>query len=36
MVKKNKIKLDRVAEELLKTETLDREGFEKIVGKKQK
>jgi len=36
LVKKNKIKLDRVAEELLKTETLDREGFEKIVGNKSK
>ncbi|KKR11864.1 MAG: ATP-dependent zinc metalloprotease FtsH [Candidatus Woesebacteria bacterium GW2011_GWA1_39_21] len=34
LVKKNKTKLDKVAAELLKTETLDREQFEKIVGKK--
>ncbi len=34
LVKKNKVKLDNVASELLKTETLDREQFEKIVGKK--
>lgn len=34
LVKKNRIKLDKVAEGLLKYETLDREGFEKIVGKK--
>ncbi|KKQ73645.1 MAG: ATP-dependent zinc metalloprotease FtsH [Candidatus Woesebacteria bacterium GW2011_GWB1_38_5] len=34
LVKKNKVKLDKVAEELLRTETLDRDQFEKIVGKK--
>ena len=34
LVKKNKAKLDKVAEGLLKYETLDREGFEKLVGKK--
>lgn len=34
LVKANKKVLDSVAEELLKKETLDREDFEKIVGKK--
>lgn len=34
LVKKNKLKLDKVAEALLKFETLDREEFEKVVGKK--
>lgn len=35
LVKKNKIKLDKVAIALLQFETLDREGFEKIVGSKR-
>lgn len=35
LVKKNRKKLDEVSEELLKKETLDREEFEKIVGKKE-
>lgn len=34
LIKKNKDKLDKVAEKLLEKETLDREAFEKIVGKK--
>ncbi len=34
LVRKNRIKLDKVAEELLQFETLDREQFEKVVGKK--
>lgn len=34
ILKKEKKMLDRVAEELMKKETLDREDFEKIVGKK--
>ena len=35
LIKKHKAKLDEVAEALLKTETIDKEKFEKIVGKKQ-
>lgn len=35
MVKKNRKKLDEVSEALLKDETLDRDEFEKIVGKKK-
>jgi cell division protease FtsH len=35
IIKKNKTKLDDVAKALLKTETIDKEEFEKIVGKKQ-
>jgi len=34
LIKKEKGKLDKVVEKLLKKETLDREDFEKIVGKK--
>lgn len=34
LVKKNKVKLDKVADALLEFETLDREEFEKVVGKK--
>ena len=34
LIKKYKTKLDQVAEALLKTETIDKEEFEKIVGKK--
>jgi cell division protease FtsH len=34
LVKKHRAKLDKVAKELLETETLDGEQFEKIVGKK--
>lgn len=34
ILKKDKGKLDKVAQELMKKETLDREDFEKIVGKK--
>ena len=34
LVKKNRVKLDKVAGALLQFETLDREGFEKVVGKK--
>ena len=35
LIKKNKKKLDEVAKALLKTETIDKEEFEKLVGKKQ-
>jgi cell division protease FtsH len=35
ILKKNKVKLDKVAKELLVKETLDTEEFEKIVGKKK-
>lgn len=35
LLKKNKIKLDKVAKALLETETLESEEFEKIVGKKK-
>ncbi|MBI2103609.1 ATP-dependent metallopeptidase FtsH/Yme1/Tma family protein [Candidatus Woesebacteria bacterium] len=35
LVKKNRKKLDAVADALIEKETLDREEFEKIVGKKQ-
>ena len=35
LIKKNKKKLDEVAKALLKTETIDKEEFEGIVGKKQ-
>lgn len=35
LIKKNKKKLDEVANALLKTETIDKEEFEGIVGKKQ-
>jgi cell division protease FtsH len=35
IVKKHKAKLDKVAETLLDSETIDRDEFEKIVGKKQ-
>ncbi|MDP3918045.1 MAG: ATP-dependent zinc metalloprotease FtsH, partial [Candidatus Woesebacteria bacterium] len=35
LIRKHKAKLDEVAKELLKTETIDKELFEKIVGKKQ-
>lgn len=35
LIKKNKGKLDEVAKRLLKTETIDKEEFEDIVGKKQ-
>lgn len=35
IIKKNKKKLDEVAKALLKTETIDKEEFEKLVGKKQ-
>jgi cell division protease FtsH len=34
LVKKNRKSLDAVAEKLLETETLDRDQFEQIVGKK--
>lgn len=34
LVRKNRKKMDEVVKQLLKTETLDREEFEKIVGKK--
>lgn len=34
LIKKHKAKLDEVAEALLKTETIDKEEFESIVGKK--
>jgi len=34
IIKANRKKLDAVSDELLKTETIDREQFEKIVGKK--
>lgn len=36
IIKKNRKKLDKVADRLLEKETLDREDFEKIVGKKSK
>lgn len=36
LLKKHRAKLDRVAQALIKDETLDREDFEKIVGKKAK
>ena len=35
VIKKYKIKLNKVANELLKNETIDRDEFEKIVGKRQ-
>lgn len=35
ILKKNKLKLDKVAKELLEKETLDGDEFEKIVGKKK-
>ncbi len=35
LVKKHKIKIDKVAKQLLEKETLDSEEFEKIVGKKK-
>jgi len=35
LIKKHKNKLDEVAKALLKTETIDKEEFEKLVGKKQ-
>ena len=35
LIKKHKKKLDEVAKALLKTETIDKEEFEKLVGKKQ-
>ena len=35
VIKKYKVKLDKVAKELLKNETIDRDEFEKIVGKRQ-
>lgn len=35
LLKKNKVKFDKVAKELLEKETLDGEEFEKIVGKKK-
>ncbi|EKE05742.1 MAG: hypothetical protein ACD_19C00182G0070 [uncultured bacterium] len=35
LIKKHKAKLDEVAKALLKTETIDKEEFEEIVGKKQ-
>ena len=35
LIRKNKKKLDEVAKALLKTETIDKEEFEKLVGKKQ-
>lgn len=35
LIKKHKAKLDEVANALLKTETIDKEEFEKLVGKKQ-
>ena len=35
LIKKHKNKLDEVANALLKTETIDKEEFEKLVGKKQ-
>lgn len=34
LIKKNRKKLDKVSEKLMQKETLEREGFEKIVGKK--
>ena len=35
LIKKNRKSLDKVVAELIKTETLDREQFEKIVGRKE-
>jgi cell division protease FtsH len=35
LIKKHKVKLEEVAKSLLKDETMDRDAFEKIVGKKE-